>query len=273
MTHSVINPFMSLVPNEQNPSRAVSEAYDFRSLLQQELLRRCKANPGYSLRAFASFLKVESSALSKILTGKRRVGQRTFQKLADRLGLDPAEQRRLAPGPLKRSKSDTSPNYHQLSLDLFQVIADWYHYAILELTQIGPFKPEHRWIAKTLGITVSEVNVAVERLLRLEMLRIDPSGKWIDESDAMTNIQNEFTNIALRKLQRQILEKSIVALETVPIARRDHTSMAINTARLPAAKEKITNFRRELCAFLKADDVYDQVYHLSVSLYPIGEDS
>lgn len=254
------------------------QTQDFQSYLQQELLRRCKANPKYSLRAFASVLQIESSALSKILNGKRRVSTPTFEKLASRLGLGPHERDQLRPGVLKRSRgaaldqsTDAAPNYQQLSLDLFQVIADWYHYAILELTQVAHFKADKKWIARTLGITPTEVNLAVQRLTRLELLQIDKSGRWTDISGATTNIKNDFTAVALRKLQRQILEHSVVALEEIPVERRDHTSMtmAVSSKTLPVAKEKIKKFRRELCALMKAQTPYDDVYQLAVSLYPV----
>lgn len=254
---------------------------DFRSLLQQELLQRCKANPRYSLRAFAQFLRLESSALSKILAGKRAISPAMFDRLAKRLALDPSEAARLRPARLRRRgllesaaqrEDSVAPDYRELSLDLFQTISEWYHYAILELTRTKGFVSEPRWVARALGLTVSEVNIAVQRLQRLEMLRIDSHGRWIDESGAVTNIQDEFTSIALRKLQRQVLEKAMIALEEVPITQRDQTSMtmAIDSRRLPEAKTRIAKFRRELCAYLKSGSPYDRVYHLSVSLYPVS---
>lgn len=231
------------------------------------------------MRAFATFLQIESSALSRILSGRRRISLETYLRLVERLGLSPAEVERLRPGPLTRRKRlgssaepSAAPNdYRQLSLDAFQVIADWYHYAILELTQTSHFVPQARWVARRLGITVSEVNIAVERLKRLEMLRIDEAGRWIDESGAMTSIHNDYTNVALRKLQKQILEGALAAIDETSIDRRDQTAMtmAISTDLLPEAKRRIARFRRELCAFLKDASTRDEVYQLSLSLYPV----
>ena len=53
--------------------------------------------------------------------------------------------------------------------------------------------------------------------------------------------------------------------------RRDQTSMtmAIDTKLLPQAKEKIKKFRRDMDRLLQSSDTKDEVYHLSVSLYPV----
>lgn len=236
------------------------------------MIRRCKANPTYSLRSFARFLRVEPSALSKILNGKRGITERMSQRLAQRLGISPSEMEKLH--HQSTTAEQTSQNeYKQLTLDYFQVISDWYHYALLELTQVAGFQGNPKWIARKLGITVSEVNMAVERLIRLEFLTIDQSGRWTDTAGAVTTIGNEFTTIAFRKLQRQILEKSIVALEEVDISQRGHSSMtmAVNSKMLPKANEEIKKFRRKICQIMQSEGPYDHVYNLGVSIYPITQ--
>ena len=137
------------------------EAQDFRLYLQNKLTERCKKNPKYYLRSFAQRLDMESSALSKILRGKRRVTEKTFLKLSKILNLSPHEIAQFRQNLKQSAEYDYSPkNYQQVSLDAFNVISDWYHYAILELTTVKKFKPSEKWIAKSLGISVSEVNIA-----------------------------------------------------------------------------------------------------------------
>jgi hypothetical protein len=40
------------------------------------------------------------------------------------------------------------------------------------------FKPDARWIAKQIGTGVDEVNVALTRLLRPQLLEMGPAGLW-----------------------------------------------------------------------------------------------
>ncbi len=68
---------------------------DFRQFLEDELNRRMQTLPRYSLRAFARQLDVDSSFLSKILSGKRTVTMRTIRMFGERLSLTPEELSRF----------------------------------------------------------------------------------------------------------------------------------------------------------------------------------
>ena len=61
-------------------------------------------------------------------------------------------------------------------------------------------------------------------------------------------------------------------MDNCPQERKDITSITIatNSKRLKEAKEKIRNFRRELCAFLEEGEG-DSVFHLALQLYPVTE--
>lgn len=257
---------------------------DFRLYLQDELLRRCRKNPAYSVRAFAKVLQSDFSTLSKILRGKRPLGPRTISRFGARLGLSPDQvQRFIENGKSKRARGAHSSaelqdralaDYQQLTLDTFQIISDWYHYAILELMKLKSFEPNPKWIAKTLGIKQSQVQIAIERLQRVELLHIQPDGTWVDQSGGRsTTVGNPFTATAFRNLQRQVLEGALEALEEIPMERRDQSSMtiAVHSERLAEAKEKIKAFRREMSDLLTFGPGPDEVYQLSVSLYPLTE--
>ncbi len=69
---------------------------DFRQFLADELNRRAQSTPRYSLRAFARQLEVDSSFLSKILTGKRTVTIRTIRLFGERLNLPHNELHKFA---------------------------------------------------------------------------------------------------------------------------------------------------------------------------------
>jgi transcriptional regulator with XRE-family HTH domain len=62
---------------------------DVRKLLQQELQRRCRDNPQYSMRAMAGFLGVSYSYLSKVLRGRSMVSDPMLEEIGRRLELKP----------------------------------------------------------------------------------------------------------------------------------------------------------------------------------------
>jgi uncharacterized protein (TIGR02147 family) len=243
----------------------------FRSLLQETLVSRCKANPAYSLRAFAKHLQIEPSFLSKILSGKRPTTTATIRKLAERLNLSPEEAAPFISKTTQQAKA-ADADFQNLALDQFRMISDWYHYAILELIDVKGFESDAAWIAKKLGIKKIEAQTALERLERLEMIQKNKRGQYENTSGQNTTVGNEFTAVAFRKLQKQILLQSIEALENLDIAERDHSSMtmAIDPLLLPEAKKKIRDFRRELCAFLQENNrPKKEVFQLSLSLFPV----
>ena len=134
------------------------------------------------------------------------------------------------------------------------------------------FVSKHSWIASTLGISYAEAKSAVSRLERLGLIKKDQSGKWKNLSNGLTTTNNPFTTSAFRKLQRQVLERALIKLEEIPLSHRDQSSMtmAIDTRKIPEAKNLIKEFRRKLLRVLGDGKSLDEVYHLSVSLYPIS---
>jgi uncharacterized protein (TIGR02147 family) len=250
----------------------------FRSYLRSELLRRCRANPRYSLRAFARTLDYDPSSLSKILQGRRPLGPRTIERFGSALGLDEKAVRQFIYDE-RVSKVQgylpTSPDnaYHQLSLDTFQVISDWYHYAILELIHVKGFRPSVRWIANTLCLRSNEVEAAIARLKKVGLLKVTEKGRFIEvRGDRLTTVGTPGSTAAFRNMQRQLLLKALHAMEATPIDERDQSSMtmAIDSRKLPQAKEKIRRFRRELCGFLTRVNERDAVYALTVALFPLS---
>jgi uncharacterized protein (TIGR02147 family) len=251
-----------------------SNPQQFRLFLQQELLRRCEKNRSYSLRAFARSLDINVATLSTILSGKRAITARTIEKLGGLLELNPGEIQNFCAAlkPDSEVLETAEPNYLQLALDTFIAVSDWYHDAILELTHLRSFRPQPSWIAKVLGISVNEVNVAVERLVRLKLLSTE-SKTWRDLSHA-----NEIgtgpleTSSALRKYQRQILELSLQSLEGTSRENRDHTSTTLTMRQkdLPEIKKLIRKFRKQVALTLRRNKTeHDQVYQLAVSIFPL----
>jgi Helix-turn-helix. len=234
---------------------------EFRIRLQEEFSRRMRANERYSMRAFAKTLGLDSSTLSQIIAGKRQVSEKKIALLYEKLGLK-----------ISNSNQDQAENtYATLDLDRFAVISDWYHFAILDLTLLKNFKSDIKWIARKLGIQSYEAMGAVERLKRLGMLR-EEKGRWIKGEGFYTNYSEGVTSAALKEYQRQVIKKALHAVDECPADRKDITSMTIaaDSRKLKQAKEKIKNFRRELCAFLE-DGESDAVFHLALQLYPVTD--
>lgn len=250
-----------------NSEVPTSNQHSFEQFLRAELVRRCRKNPKYSLRAFALSLGVGSSYLSKLLNGKRPVTTRVIQKFKTPLALAPdqveAFNANLADGGFR------SFSVEPLDLDRFKLIADWYHFAILELVTVNGFAVSAGAISQALGISPHEAGDALERLTRLGF--IAPEGSTSHTPPNLSTLGPDFTISAAKRQQAQFLGKAIEALENVPFGFRDQSGMtlAIPVSRLKEANERIRKFRREFTAAMQRPGARDAVYQLSVSFYPL----
>jgi uncharacterized protein (TIGR02147 family) len=248
---------------------------DFRTVLRGELLKRVKTDPRFSLRAFAGQLGVSAATLSGVLNGKRILSIKKAAKIAEELGLTPSEAKSfiqnvaLAQDPKRQEATVDRQEMKQLTADAFSAIADWYHYAITELTFLKGKRLEPKWIARELGCTFMEASEALERLKRLGIL-VERNGRYVKAERNLTT-GSDCVSAAMRRLHIQLLEKAKQSLLMDPIDRRDFTSMtmAVDSSKLREAKNRIKIFRRELCAFLE-DGKRDRIYALTLNLFPLS---
>lgn len=260
---------MNYVEREEK-KRATPADEAFRLVLQEELIRRLKKNSAYSVRSLAKALSIDPGTLSQILRGARTLSKSKKMEILSQLELNSQTIERIVGQPEKETNSFTT-----ISPDLFEVISDWYHYAILELIHLQDFRSDPRWIAKRLGMNLAEVKIAVERLERVGFLTIDKSGSWRDSSGSVTTVGNNFTTSAFKKLQVQILEKALASLREIPFDRRDNSSLtfALDGERLQEFKDEIRRFRRKMNRMAEAQTRKSEVYNLAITLYPLTERS
>jgi transcriptional regulator with XRE-family HTH domain len=241
----------------------------FRLFLQSELARRCARNPQYSLRAFALHLGVDHSTLSQWLRGRRPIARRSIETLGGALGVTPAA---LA-AYVEHSGREPDPPFADAALlsgDTVSLIAEWYHFAILELTRLEEFRPDSRWIARVLDISVDEVNMALQRLIRLDLLEMASPERWLDKSGDTSVGIDMLPEGTLERLHQHAHERSVTAVRGVPVTLRDHSSitMAVSSKALPRAFELAARFRQQLVELLQ-DGTADDVYQIEIAMFPV----
>lgn len=236
--------------------------------LQREFIRRCKKNTSYSLRAFAQFLEVDQSFLSKVLNGKRVLTPKMTSKFSAKLGLSPAKSLVA----VKRAQTVPS-HFVDLKEDEFETISSWSHFAILELIKIKGFKADVHRVAQQLGLHAEEVKDAIERLARLGFIKVTEKS-WVLVSKNHAWTQSEFTTAARTKLQIDLAQKSVGALENIAFSKREHASLtvAIDSRRLPEFKKRISEVILEMSEILQPGQKnLDSVYQLVVGLFPLTQ--
>jgi transcriptional regulator with XRE-family HTH domain len=243
---------------------------NYRTILRDELLRRKQANPSYSLRAFSRQLNMSPAQLSQIISGKRPLSAKKAYRIAESLNFSPTEKSLLVEStiPIGASSGDQEPI--EIRDEEFQLVSDWYHFAILSLTELPHHKADPRWIARQLGVTPQEAADALARLVRLKIVEVK-KGKM---TQIMKPIRTttDVSSSAIRRYHLQNLENSKEKLGTVPVEKREYSAitMAVSTKNLPKAKRLITEFKRKLADIME-NGSKDAVYTLAVQLFPVSK--
>ncbi len=265
--------------------KLVSSIY-YQEILKEHLLQKKKNNKSYSLRAFARDLNLNNGVLSQFFSLKRIPSLKQGILIANSLNLNDREQKEFIQSIVKIkqekdfkknnflieriSKIKTSAISYFLNESKFDVISDWFYYAILELTFVKDFKSDYHWIANRLGLTAIQTKKAIQTLLDIGLLFYDKNHQLKKSEERIVTSNRDKTAKCLKKRQEQILQKSIKSLYHDPIEIRNHSAMtiAINPQHIQKAKIKIDQFLLEMTDYLEVGE-QSEVYELSVSLFPL----
>jgi uncharacterized protein (TIGR02147 family) len=261
---------------------------NYRTYLRAALAERIKRNPSYSMRAMAGLMGITPSGLCQVLKGKKNLSPSAAIRIAGRLGLEPSDARYFCElveletaktaehraAVLERiSAMNPERVVRDLSVDQFQIISDWYHYAIVELTEsdIASFDPAA--IARRLGISRIEVEAAIERLLRLEMLEPHPDKPgFYRKTNESFQVSSDVSSAALRKFHQQILEKAAESLEQQRPGDRiiGSETFAFAPEQLPEFRELVAEFYRKAVALADRGTGKTEVYNLGVNFFSLA---
>lgn len=205
----------------------IFEHMDYRDYLNAELARRKGDNPRYSLRAMALSIGVPPSQLSNVLNRSKNISIEASYKIADRLGLDTAQTEYfslLVQVQLtkdlevkttlieKLKKLNRNGTVFFENIEKFKAISEWYHLAILELTEIKDFEFNVKNVALKLNISNYDAKEAIQRLLDLNLLIKE--GQEYRKRSSKIDFVSQDKNNALRQYHKKMLEKATDAIDT-----------------------------------------------------------
>jgi uncharacterized protein (TIGR02147 family) len=240
-------------------------------ILNQELVKRAKKNPAYSLRAFAKSLNMDSSTLSSLLRNKRPLSAKMASKILKILDIDESQKKEIFLASLARGvELKDKTQFQNLDEDVFEAISSWEHFAILSLLTVKGFRPNVKAIGARLNIGTGVVIDALRRLEKLGLIAKENGVLKVTNKNLTTT--HEMPSRAVREANKQYIEKALYSLEHHSVEDRDMTgiTMAVSKKKLKEAKKIIKKFRREICETLE-DEETDDVYRLNVQLFPLGK--
>lgn len=259
---------------------------DYRQILIRELNTRCAVNARYSMRAFARDLRISPSLLSQVLLAKKGLSVKTAEIIAIQLGWNRTESayfralvqmhhsRTAISRDIARSTIDqmnAATPVRSLELDAFQIISDWYHFAILQALRIKELNGLPARIAKKLAIPKERVIQALARLEKLELVRKNKERWEVCEDTVFT--PDGVPSEAIKQFHSQVLKKASEAIYQQPVDERHFVStfIAIDKTALPKIKKRFREFNQSLMDQFGESKTPDEVYSFSFQLFRISE--
>jgi len=258
----------------------IFDAETAEEFLQEEFNRRVRLNSRYSLRAFARLLGISSGSISEILKKQRPISLKNASKIIKALSLTTVEGRKFIElvqiaridknDVVTQNVSTVAFNIKKKNLDqdTFALVSEWQNFALLNLLDCEGFQWKRKYIAQRLGITVYQAKFAMDLLIRLGLV-IKRNGQ-INGAENYVLSPSGISSQAIRKYHRQIIEKSIEAIDFQGVEERDFSGVgfAINPTHLPQIKKEISAFQDQLVAKYSKGKK-QEVYFLETILFKL----
>lgn len=259
---------------------------DYREVIRQAFAERSQRNAAYSLRAFSRDLGITYSRLHDAIHGKKGLSVVSGRKIASNLDFTPSETEIFVTrieaehARSKLGKKNAREKLEKLALnsnhvvqeDVFRLIKDWYHFAIVELTCLQGFESSIPWISQRLNISEMETEQAVARLLDLGLLARDENGKLM-ASDGFTLTESALPSDAIRRNHEQMLDKAKRALHFQSNGDREFNNLTVsfNSKDMPAAKRAIREFLVDFERKFGRGDARDSIYAVAMQMIRLDE--
>jgi uncharacterized protein (TIGR02147 family) len=268
-------------------SNSIMNGISYELMLKEEYLRRKAKNSAYSTRSFSRDLGISQPYLHQLFHRKRNLSDEKALVLADRLKWGKAQKKLF--GLLVRYAASQDPEakalmaeeirqlpkknveFFDLKSDEFSLIADWYCYALLELTTVESFEPSEEGISRRLGISKEETKSAIARLKRLGLL--ETKGNRLIKIKSFYKF-GEIPSAALKRHHMQSMDLAKVALNVQDLDMRDFSSVTfgMDTKQIQQAKAMIAQFRRNLMTLMEDSSEKRAVYKMSIQLFRLDKD-
>lgn len=249
-----------------------------RNFLKKILQKKIDNNSLYSSRALARDLGISPAYISQILSGKKHINLGRALEISNLLGLLEEERLMFLEAVIAEEGADvrlrSRVNYNSLcdlSMEQFLVIAEWKHYAIMDLTTTSNFNSNVDWIGKRLGIPKLEVELAIRRLIKVGLL--SKENGILKKTYKQVRFPTQVSMESVREHHRQMMERAKLQLD-----RQDEKSFqqrmicsitcAADSARVEEAKKRVLEFQQELANFLSTSDNCQEVYQINIQLFP-----
>lgn len=269
---------------------SVFDYLDYRAYLRAYYEAAKRRPAGFSFRTFSKRAGLKSPNFFKlVIDGDRNLGKDTVGKFADALGLsgeareffsdlvafeqavDHAEKNRVFE---RIAASRRFRSARRIDGMLHDYLSHWYHPVVRELVARADFHEDPEWIAETLRprITAKQAGHSLELLLGLGLVAKNSETQRYELREPTLTTEHEVTALGAANFHRQMLERAMDSIETVPSGQRDLAALTVCVSPKIAAevKRRIHQFREAMTELCEGDRDGRVVYQLNVQWFPLS---
>jgi uncharacterized protein (TIGR02147 family) len=261
---------------------------DYREYLKQELSERKAKNPGFSFRAAAMKLGINSGTLVRILNGKRNLSKNVLPKFVNFLKLKSreAEYFGLLVGFDRSSTVEKRQKTYEeivrlrgerkrtVGMDKYEFYRQWYFTAVREMLRLKRAPKTFDAVAAHLLPPVSprQAAVAMETLERLGFIRRKTDGT-MQVAEQLITTGEKWQGAAIHDFQAGMIHKALEAMEWFPKQDRDISTVTVGLSDqgLDRTREVLGRARQEILDIEETDKKADRVFQLNIQLFPLSK--
>ncbi len=259
---------------------------DYRTFLKDWFEQAKDSNSFYSYRYIGQKTGLDPSFLVKVLAGQLHISQKSIPAITKLIKLDKREEEYFsvlvafnktkknieAEVLFKKLIALQGPQAHILQAHEHAFFQNWYNIVIYELLRYYDFKEDYRALSRKVSppVTVSQAKDAVDLLLKLGLIQRADSGQYIVKDKTLSTGEKWMSGV-IRAFQKQAIELAARALDEIPAAERDISTVTISlsSATYSAICQRIKEMRHELLEMARNDTDLDGVYQINFQIYPV----
>jgi uncharacterized protein (TIGR02147 family) len=275
-----------LLVKEKNMA-AIFSYFDFREFLKADFSERKARNPGFSIRAMAAKLELNSSTLTRIFNEKRNIGKNLLPRFIKFLGLRSKEAEYftyLVEFCQAKSERQRMVGYRELVKlrngrtkeileSRYAFYEEWFFTALRELLRFFPFHDDYQALGKMLdpAISAQEAKRAIGLLTGLGF--IDKVGESYVVRDNSISTGGMWHGMAVQRFQQDMLGKAIEALDGTSRQERDYSTMTMcySAEGYNKVRELLKHTREELTRIEECDPGRNRVYQVNMQFFPLSK--
>lgn len=262
---------------------------DYREYLRALYTHLKATKPQFSFRFFSKQAGFASpNYLKMVMDGQRNLSQASIIKFREGLKLakDEAEffenlvhytqSKTLHEKNQYYERLASSKAYikiHRLEKESFDYFSKWYNVAIREMASLKGCRDNPTWIATHLKptITIAEAQNALNTLTNLGL--IEKNGNRLQKAKGNLSTERDLYSVSVANIHKELITKGMESIDRVDGKLRDISALtvAIKEEQIPAVKEMVQNFRRQLHSLLQDDKDADIVYQINIQFFPMTE--